>query len=80
MVAKDIFPFATVTDGCEEANFMGFFHKYELLDSTSWKFSQKNVNLIEKFYESNLFATISNGWTGENILCNNDSWLQSRNN
>ena len=26
MVAKDIFPFATVTDGCEEANFMGFSH------------------------------------------------------
>ena len=24
MVAKDIFPFATVTDGSEEANFMGF--------------------------------------------------------
>ena len=24
MVAKDIFPFATVTDGCKEANFMGF--------------------------------------------------------
>ena len=26
MVAKDIFPFATVTDGCKEANFMGFSH------------------------------------------------------
>ena len=26
MVAKDIFSFATVTDGCEEANFMGFCH------------------------------------------------------
>ena len=26
MVAKDIFSFATVTDFCEEANFMGFFH------------------------------------------------------
>ena len=24
MLAKDIFPFATVTDGCKEANFMGF--------------------------------------------------------
>ena len=24
MVAKDIFSFATMTDGCEEANFMGF--------------------------------------------------------
>ena len=26
MVAKDIFPFATVTDGCKEANYMGFSH------------------------------------------------------
>ena len=26
MVAKDIFPFATVTDCCKEANFMGFSH------------------------------------------------------
>ena len=26
MVAKDTFPFATVTDGCKEANFMRFFH------------------------------------------------------
>ena len=26
MVAKDIFPFATMTDGCEEANFLGFSH------------------------------------------------------
>ena len=28
MVAKDIFPFATVTDGCEEANFIGFSHYF----------------------------------------------------
>ena len=26
MVAKDIFPFATVTDGCKEDNFMEFSH------------------------------------------------------
>ena len=25
MVAKDVFPFATVTDKCEVANFMGFY-------------------------------------------------------
>ena len=33
MLAKDIFPFATLTDGCKEANIMGFFYyiyKYEL--------------------------------------------------
>ena len=26
MFAKDFFPFATMTDGCEELNFMGFSH------------------------------------------------------
>ena len=24
MIAKDIYPFATKTDGCEESNFIGF--------------------------------------------------------
>ena len=47
MVAKDIFPFATVTDGCEEANFMGFSHEYGILDTTSKKFSQKMENLLK---------------------------------
>ena len=27
MVAKDILPFASVPDGCKEANFMGFSQK-----------------------------------------------------
>ena len=35
MVAKDIFPVATVTDGCKEANLMGFFNEYGILDITS---------------------------------------------
>ena len=39
--AKDIFPFATVTDGCEEANFVGFSHEYGILDTTFYEFSQK---------------------------------------
>ena len=34
MVAMDIFPFATVTDSCEEANFMGFAYEYGILDIT----------------------------------------------
>ena len=34
MVAKDIFPFATVTDGCKEASFMGFPHEYGILGTT----------------------------------------------
>ena len=29
MVAKDIFPFATVTDGCKEANITGFSYYIE---------------------------------------------------
>ena len=52
MVAKDIFCFATVSDGCEEANFMSFSHEYGILDTTSWKVSQKIEILLknsEKF-------------------------------
>ena len=47
MVAKDIFPFATVTDGCEEANFMGFSHDYGILETTSKKKSQKMRILLK---------------------------------
>ena len=35
------FPFATLTDGCKEANFKGFSHEYGILDAISWKFSLK---------------------------------------
>ena len=35
MVAKDIFPFATVTDGCKEANFMGCSHFIYVNELTS---------------------------------------------
>ena len=38
MVAKDIFPFATVTGGCEEANFMGFFQLYFWKLAYFWKY------------------------------------------
>jgi hypothetical protein len=41
MVAKDIFPFATTTDGCEKPNFMGFFHEYSIFGTTFKKVSQK---------------------------------------
>ena len=47
MVAKNIFPFATVTDGCEEANFMRFSHDNGILDITSKKFSQKIIILLK---------------------------------
>ena len=46
MVAKDIFSFTTVTDGWEEADFMGFSHYYGILYTTSNEFSQKNENFI----------------------------------
>ena len=46
MFAKDIFPFATVTVGCEVAYFMGFPHEYVLLDTTSMKFLQKMSILL----------------------------------
>ena len=73
MVAKDIFPFATVTDGCKDANFMGFSHEYCILDTTS-----KKLNFIEKFFEINLFSTVGHDYKGENILRNHDSLLSSR--
>ena len=34
MVAKDMFPFANLTDGSKEANFMGFSYQYGFLDRT----------------------------------------------
>ena len=78
MVAKDIFPFATVTESCEEVNFVGFSFEYGIWDTTFWKFSQKNVDFFEKFHEINILATISHGLKEENILCNHYSWLQKR--
>ena len=80
MVAKDIFPFATVTDSCEEANFMGFSHDYGILDTTSKKKITINENVFKKFHEIYLFTTCSHGCKGKNILRNHDSWLPSRNN
>ena len=41
MRANYIFPFATVTDGCNEANFMRFSHEYGILDTTSGKVTQQ---------------------------------------
>ena len=79
MVAKNIFPFATKTDGCKEANFMGFSHEDGILDTFAKKVSQKNVDLIEKFHEIYIIAAFSLGCIGGNILLNHDSWLQSCN-
>ena len=43
MVAKDTFPFATVTDGCKEANFMRFSHYIY----KNWFTSRKHVFTYE---------------------------------
>ena len=47
MVAKDIISFATVTDGCEDPNFMEFFQEYDIFDTISYQFSQKMENLLK---------------------------------
>ena len=49
MVAKEIFPFPTVTDGFEEANLVGFSHEYDIFDTTFLKFSQKKEVLLKSF-------------------------------
>ena len=41
MVAKDIFPFATTTDGCKKVNFMEFFN-------TIYIFSETFQNMVSK--------------------------------
>ena len=77
MVEKDIFSFATVTDGCEEANLMGFSMNMAFLTPLLRNFHKK-WDFSEKFHEINLLATGSHGCKGENIFCNYDSWLPSR--
>ena len=65
MVAKDIFPFATVTDGCKEANFMGFSHyiyENELTSKNTYLpmilTTQKKANFIS--YSSKYIPRILN--------------------
>ena len=64
MVAKDILNFATVTDSGIEANFMGFSHDYGILNTTSWKVSQKMkilLNISNKFNFSQLSVMVAKG-------------------
>ena len=42
-----------MTDGCEEVNFIIFSNEYGILETTSWTFSQKEMNSIEKIHEIN---------------------------
>ena len=41
MVTKDFIPFASVTDGCKEVNFIEFSNEYGILDTISFKGSQQ---------------------------------------
>ena len=78
MVAKYIFPFAIVTDGCKEANYIGFSHEIGILNTIFLKENfRKNRDFIENIHEIYLFATFSHGCKEENILCSHDKWLQS---
>ena len=52
MVAKDIFPFATVPDGFKEANFMRFSHENGILDTTFGKVSPKMLILLKNSMKS----------------------------
>ena len=47
MVAKYIFPFAIVTDGCKEANYMGFSHEIGILN-TIFFFRKKKMEILLK--------------------------------
>ena len=69
MVAKDIFPFATMTDGCKKVNFIELFWK--ILRS-----GVQNAIFMGNSHEISIFATVRHGCKGKNILCNHDSWLQ----
>ena len=77
-IAKEIFLFATVSDGFEDTNFIGFCDEYGIRDTTFCKLSHNKFKFIEKFHEINFFVSISYGCKGENSLCNHDSGLQSR--
>ena len=46
LVAKDMFPFATLTDRSKKANFMGFSYEYSNLYSTFWKYTIYNLKLV----------------------------------
>ena len=52
MVVKDIFCFATMSDGYKEANITSFSHEYGILDTTSLKVSPKMEILLKKFMKS----------------------------
>ena len=78
MVAKDIFPFATVTDDCKEIIFM----EIPIKNTFFWNFQISGVQnsiFMGKSHEIYLFTTVSHSYKGQNINSNHDSWLQRHN-
>ena len=85
MVAKDIFPFATMTDGWKKVNFMEFFDKIYIFVENfpnvvfkmpfSWEnpmklFSLQPTGMVAKGKIS--FATMTHGCERYFPLCNRD--------
>ena len=85
MVAKDIFPFATMTDGCKKVNFMEFFNTIYIFGETfpnvvsKMPFSWENPMKLASSQPSGTvakgkisFATMTHGCEGYFPLCNRD--------
>ena len=64
MVAKDIFPFATRTDVCEETNPVKFPMNSTVLIQLNNYFFQNSI-FMGKCYEIHFFATVSHGCEGK---------------
>ena len=71
MVAKDIFPFKTMTDGCKKFNFMEFFNKIHIFCEILQEVVQPSVTVAKEKYPSQQwlmvamdifpFATVTDG-------------------
>ena len=85
MVAKDIFPFATMTDGCKKVNFMECFSKINIFGETfpnvvfKMPFSWENPMKLASSQPSGIvakgnvsFATMTHGCKGYFPLFNRD--------
>ena len=73
MVAKDIFPFATIPDSCKKGYYNGIFQPNSPFLLKFPSSGVHNAIFMGKSHEISLFATVSHGCKGKNILCNNYS-------
>ena len=89
MVAKNIFPFAIVTDGCKKVNFMEFFNQINIFSENflvrvskmlySWENPVKLASLQPSVTVAKgkiSFATMIHGCEGYFSLCNHDWQLR----